>query len=748
MLENSTLSADNQLENPEETSVNPTQTTDEAGNSEIDPEAAPSAAAADASEAMPIVENEIVGSEEEAHTSAEAAPNDVENEKPSSESETNPQPITATLINEEEEGAQAAESTFSSQNEPQAETSDAAPVNEFSEPGEAPSVAQPTLETAEAQHLADEILVVDEHEMEAMESQDAAAQEEDYSNLDKEQLVKVVEQLNRDAEPNAAHRALQKIKPLFDALYSKDKAEALEKFVSEGGDATTFEYKHAGLEQRLNQAAKGIYEKRKLSQDFQQKEKTKNLEAKLTLLEQLRQLVGDHEHTPGYDKFKVIREEWKKIGPVGPEYAQNLNASYYSLIEQFYSLSEIYHNLRDFDRKKNLDQKLELIAKIEKLADEPLISKAMKDLMGYQDEYRSLGPVPKDRLDELKDRLKKAVDVLYDRRRAFNEERKTMIAEETTLKQQLLEQLTGFENFVSASAKEWQAKTKELLVLQEEWKKIPTRFREKTGDLNKQFWAGFKKFMSAKNDFFKELDKGKKVVMEQRQSIIDEINSLKDGDDFDGIANRMKELQQAWKNSAPLFGKDGQKLFEAFKAGLDHFFNRLRERRTDEDKVQSENLAIKESICAEIEELAANGKGTKALLDTLKEKFRGAGFVPMKAMQRINSRFSKAMIDMIDKAESIAENEKERLKISLLSNRATYSAEGVKTLRNQEGYIQKRLQQLRKDVGTLEDNVAMFKMSKNAMALIEDVQKRINLAHLEIKELESQLKEIRQADKA
>jgi prefoldin subunit 5 len=81
-----------------------------------------------------------------------------------------------------------------------------------------------------------------------------------------------------------------------------------------------------------------------------------------------------------------------------------------------------------------------------------------------------------------------------------------------------------------------------------------------------------------------------------------------------------------------------------------------------------------------------------------------------------------------------------------LSSRTTYSSEGVKSLKNQEGYIQKRLQQLRKDVGTLEDNMAMFKMSKNAMALMEDVQKRANLYKLEIKELESQLKEIRNSE--
>jgi hypothetical protein len=616
-----------------------------------------------------------------------------------------------------------------------------------------PTISDTTSSATEAvvsEEIASEhgLISVNESELDELEKAEAEAQSEDYTGLDQEQMVKLAEQLNRDNDPVTALRVIQKLRPLFDALYQHDKNEAFEKFVAEGNEKEAFEYKHSGLELRFNQASKGIYEKRKINQEFQQKEKVKNLEQKLTLLEQLRKLVDDHEHTPGYDKFKVIREEWKKIGPVGPEHAQNLNASFYSLIERFYSLSEIYHNLRDFDRKKNLDLKLELIAKIEKLANEPLISKAMKDLMSYQDDYRSLGPIPKEKLEEIKERLKKAVDVLYDRRRVFNEERKQLIAEEVTLKEAIIAKLPDFETFTSQSSKDWQSKTQELLALQEEWKKIPGKFREKTQDLNKQFWTVYKQFMNSKNDFYKQLDKGKKDVLAQKQALADEAHSLKDGEDWDGIANRMKQLQVEWKNVAPVYGKEGQKVYEEFKAGIDHFFGRLRDQRSGEDKVQTENLKEKEAICAEIEALATAGTGTRDILESLKEKFRNVGFVPMKSIQKINARFSKGLIDLIENSKEIAGSEKERLKINLLSNRSTYSSEGVKTLKNQEGYIQKRLQQLRKDVGNLEDNVSMFKMSKNAMAMIEDVQKRINLSKLEIKELESQLKEIRAGEKA
>lgn len=75
---------------------------------------------------------------------------------------------------------------------------------------------------------------------------------EDYSSFDKEQLVKIVEQLNREGDPNAAHRGCSEIKPIFDVLYQKDKAEALEKFVADGGDANSFEFKHHYLEVHFN----------------------------------------------------------------------------------------------------------------------------------------------------------------------------------------------------------------------------------------------------------------------------------------------------------------------------------------------------------------------------------------------------------------------------------------------------------------------------------------------------------------
>jgi hypothetical protein len=120
-------------------------------------------------------------------------------------------------------------------------------------------------------------------------------------------------------------------------------------------------------------------------------------------------------------------------------------------------------------------------------------------------------------------------------------------------------------------------------------------------------------------------------------ALVEEVNSLKDGDDWDGITNRMKQIQMEWRNIAPIFSKEGQKVYDEFKAGIDHFFNRLRDRRSGEDKIYQENLNHKEALCAEIEAMAETGKGDKKAVDDFREKFRNGGHVPMKLIQKINA---------------------------------------------------------------------------------------------------------------
>ncbi|NJM26871.1 MAG: DUF349 domain-containing protein [Bacteroidia bacterium] len=112
----------------------------------------------------------------------------------------------------------------------------------------------------------------------------------------------------------------------------------------------------------------------------QEDQKNTNLVRKLELLEKLRELVDTTETNIEFDAFKTLQEEWKTIGPVPGAQAKSVWANYHALIDRFYDNQSIYFELKELDRKKNLEAKLELCGRAEKLADVAIIKDAIREL--------------------------------------------------------------------------------------------------------------------------------------------------------------------------------------------------------------------------------------------------------------------------------------------------------------------------------------------------------------------------------
>src|SRR5690606_7353742 len=140
---------------------------------------------------------------------------------------------------------------------------------------------------------------------------------------------------------------------------------------------------------------------------------------KNALLEKLRSLVDDEETTASINALKEIQNEWKKIGQIPAGQVKTLWANYNALIDRYYDNRSIYFELKELDRRKNLELKLEICEKAEKLSEETNLKSAIKSLNELHEEFRHIGPVPKEEQEALWQRFKKASDVLYDKRREF-----------------------------------------------------------------------------------------------------------------------------------------------------------------------------------------------------------------------------------------------------------------------------------------------------------------------------------------
>src|SRR5689334_12707674 len=229
------------------------------------------------------------------------------------------------------------------------------------------------------------------------ESHDEVEEEHvDYSSYSKQQLASLIKDLSKDENLRKVDTVLREIKPLYDDLREKEKAEALLKFVAAGGTAEDFEYKGDEFDNIFDANLKLLRDRK--NQHFKQQEERKvdNLKRKEELLEKIRLLADSPDSENQFDKFKELQREWKGIGPVAGPQAKTLWANYHALVDRFYDNQSIYFELKELDRKKNLELKLELCARAEKLVGVEIIKDAIRELNELHHEFKHVGPVPKD----------------------------------------------------------------------------------------------------------------------------------------------------------------------------------------------------------------------------------------------------------------------------------------------------------------------------------------------------------------
>ena len=61
--------------------------------------------------------------------------------------------------------------------------------------------------------------------------------DEDYSHFSKEQFADLIKEVSKDDDITRADTIVRKIKPLFDDIRGKERAEALTRFIADGGTA-------------------------------------------------------------------------------------------------------------------------------------------------------------------------------------------------------------------------------------------------------------------------------------------------------------------------------------------------------------------------------------------------------------------------------------------------------------------------------------------------------------------------------
>ena len=567
---------------------------------------------------------------------------------------------------------------------------------------------------------------------------------EKETSAPKQTLEEVVQRLKEINEKNdlTDKQEIDSLKQTFYKL-QKAKSEAARKaFIDEGGKAEDFTPETEPAEEEFKAVMNAIKEKRNALAAAQEQEKEENQTKKLGILERMKFLTESQEDTNKiYDEFKKLQQEWNEIGQIPVAKVNELWKTYQLYTEKFYDMVKLNNEFREYDFKKNLEQKTRLCEAAEKLAEEPDVISAFHQLQKLHQEFRAIGPVAKDLREEIWSRFKAASTVVNKRHQQHFEELKEKEQNNLDQKTVICEIVEGMEYDTFTTFADWEDKTNEILALQAKWKTIGYAPQKMNVKIFERFRAACDEFFRRKAAFFKSVKETMAANLEKKKAFCEKAEALKESTDWKETAEILTKLQKEWKNIGPVAKKHSDAVWKRFIGACDYFFERKNKATSSQRSEEVENLSKKEDIIKRMAALEAAGTTDDATAEqvrALMKEWNVIGFVPFKEKDRLYKEFHALVDKLFD-----------RLHLSATEKRLS----SVRTNGNKEGNLYRDRERLvrtyeglKNDIQTYENNLGFLNSSsKKGNTLVADITRKIERLK---KDMELVLKKIKDIDES
>jgi hypothetical protein len=130
----------------------------------------------------------------------------------------------------------------------------------------------------------------------------------------------------------------------------------------------------------------------------------------------------------------------------------------------------------------------------------------------------------------------------------------------------------------------------------------------------------------------------------RQEALIARAEALAAEPDDAKLGDRLKELQNEWRNVGPVPQKKSRELWERFKSACDKVYERVKVTRARANEEMLANLARKEALCERVEVLAESDDWDKTAeeIKQLQNEWRHIGPVPRKRSDAVWKRFRAA----------------------------------------------------------------------------------------------------------
>lgn len=563
-----------------------------------------------------------------------------------------------------------------------------------------------------------------------------------YDEMDLENLVSKFKFLLENKPVQSINNHINAIKNSFDNQFSKILAEKKNQFLEEGGESINFSYSNP-LKNQFNTLYKSFKDQRNKYYKNLETELKDNLDLRLAVIEQLKDLIENAEPETMYNKFRDIQARWKKIGPVAREKYNDTWRTFHHHVERFYDLLHMSKDFRDLDFKHNLEEKLKLVEKAEKLSENEDVNYAFKQLQILHKMWKeNIGPVAREYREEVWQKFSAATKKIHDKRHDNFKKLKGKYEENIGKKLEVISKIENINISENKTHNDWQQSIKLLESLREQFFKIGNVSRSESEKIWNKFKEATRNFNKEKNAFYKKVKNSQQENLNKKKELIDQAEKLKDSEDWEMATEVMKRIQAEWKNIGHVPRKYSDKIWNQFKSACNHYFDRYHQFQNSGSPEEQEAYEKKKVFIEDLKK-SSNKEVTLEFIKSITKDWRSIGRVPHSS-RRIENDFAKHIDSLFSKL-SIEGEEKEKIKFE--NQMMSYLGDkNLRKLDNEQLSLRKKIDEMVRDIQQLENNMSFFADKDKNNPLLKNVVNKLESHKKSLTNLKSKLSFLNQLD--
>lgn len=408
----------------------------------------------------------------------------------------------------------------------------------------------------------------------------------------------------------------------------------------------------------------------------------------------------------------------------------------------------VYESLQDKEKvvralyDTNYAEKLKLAERAEALGGSEDWKATTEAFRAIVEEWKNAHPADKGRSDKLWDRIEKARNEFYERKRQHHESLEQDMMQNLDLKLEICEQAEKL-----ATSEEWRKTSDIYKELMDRWKTIG---RVASAEKNEELWN---RFINARNSFFdRKKQNFEQIQVEQegnynlKLALVEQAESLCTSTDWKETTNKLANIMDDWKKIGKVPFEKADELWNRLQAARDKFFTAKRQ-SAEEFKVGLEdNYAQKVALLNRAEELqySENWREATEEMNELMQEWKKIGHIPREYGDSIWERFIAARHNFFNRKD--ADRDKRRMRFqNQIDSRYQQTAQFLEKIKAEMREEEEKLADFRQSLeNTSGDSPKEVELRRHLQSLIAQIERKMPARLEKIEEVSKQFEELKQ----